>query len=86
MEDALLRFRNSLTWAVGCMHICIQKAFDAATNFGEKSDILRYEILEKHGGVYADVDVACVQAFDSLPKVGYAITLIHAIRIQCIKA
>uniref|UniRef100_K3WJQ7 Alpha 1,4-glycosyltransferase domain-containing protein n=1 Tax=Globisporangium ultimum (strain ATCC 200006 / CBS 805.95 / DAOM BR144) TaxID=431595 RepID=K3WJQ7_GLOUD len=44
------------------------KAFDTATNFGEKSDILRYEILEKYGGVYADVDVACVQAFDPLLK------------------
>jgi hypothetical protein len=26
--------------------------------------------LEKYGGVYADVDVACVQAFDPLLKVG----------------
>ncbi|GLE05270.1 hypothetical protein PINS_up014282 [Pythium insidiosum] len=43
-----------------------QAAFDAAANFGEKSDIARYEILERFGGVYVDVDVECLCAFDAL--------------------
>ena len=42
------------------------KAFDVATNYGEKSDILRYELLFRHGGVYADVDFECIRSFDEL--------------------
>lgn len=34
-----------------------QEAFDAAPNYGEKSDIARYEILYRMGGVYLDVDM-----------------------------
>lgn len=45
-----------------------QKAFDTAQNFGEKSDILRYEILYRFGGVYADTDVECLQSFDFLHR------------------
>lgn len=41
-------------------------AFDAATNFGEKSDIFRYEILERFGGVYCDTDFKCLQSLDLL--------------------
>lgn len=37
-----------------------------ADNYGEKSQILRYEILFDEGGVYIDHDVACVQPFDPL--------------------
>ena len=43
-----------------------KKLFDAATNYGEKSDILRYEILERYGGVYLDVDMQCVQSLEIL--------------------
>lgn len=37
-----------------------------STNWGEKSDILRYEILRKEGGVYSDHDADCLQSFDPL--------------------
>jgi hypothetical protein len=47
----------------------MQKAFQEASNYGEKSDILRYEILERHGGVYVDVDMQCLQAFDRMVEV-----------------
>ncbi|MGA9530566.1 MAG: glycosyltransferase [Candidatus Babeliales bacterium] len=30
--------------------------YDAATNYGEKSDILRYELIYQFGGVYVDID------------------------------
>jgi len=43
-----------------------QRAFDRAISFGEKSDIFRYEILYRFGGVYADIDFECLQPFDSL--------------------
>ncbi|KAF0698402.1 Aste57867_10970 [Aphanomyces stellatus] len=43
-----------------------QMAFDAATNYGEKSDIWRYEILERHGGVYVDIDFECLRPLDAM--------------------
>jgi len=40
--------------------------FDESENLGMKSDILRYEILYKHGGVYLDTDFFCLQPLDDL--------------------
>lgn len=41
-------------------------AYAAATNYGEKSDIARYEILYRFGGLYVDTDFMCIQPFDML--------------------
>jgi hypothetical protein len=41
-------------------------AFSGATNYGEKSDILRYEILSQFGGIYVDCDFECLKPFDDL--------------------
>jgi len=38
--------------------------YNAATNWGEKSDIARYEILFRFGGLYIDTDFECLQPFD----------------------
>jgi len=38
--------------------------FKARKNYGEKSDILRYEILFYCGGLYIDTDFECLQPFD----------------------
>lgn len=36
-----------------------------------RSDVLRYEILHRHGGVYVDADLECLKPLDSLlPDVG----------------
>ncbi len=43
-----------------------QAAYDHAVNFGEKSDIFRYEILYRFGGTYVDTDFECLNSFDSL--------------------
>jgi mannosyltransferase OCH1-like enzyme len=43
-----------------------QKAYDQADNYGEKSDIARYEILRRLGGLYLDMDVECLKPFDFL--------------------
>ncbi len=40
--------------------------FNQATNYGEKSDIWRYEILEQFGGVYVDTDFECLKPLDEL--------------------
>lgn len=44
--------------------------YQLGKNFGEKSDILRLEILFREGGLYADVDVAClnIDFFDHLHR------------------
>lgn len=36
------------------------------SNYGEKSDVLRYEILQQFGGIYVDCDFECLKSFDSL--------------------
>ena len=43
-------------------------AFDAASNFGEKSDIWRYEILHRFGGLYVDTDFECIRPIDKLHR------------------
>jgi len=43
-----------------------QELYDIETNYGAKSDILRYEILHRFGGVYTDVDFECLQPLDVL--------------------
>jgi len=43
-----------------------KEAFDAVANFGVKSDIFRYEILHRHGGIYVDTDIECLKPFDDL--------------------
>lgn len=42
--------------------------YDSSSNFGEKSDIVRLEILAQFGGVYVDVDLECLdsQIFEEL--------------------
>lgn len=41
-----------------------QQFFDATENIGVKSDLLRYEILYRYGGVYIDTDYECLQPLD----------------------
>ncbi len=51
---------------VAQLQLVNQTAYDAATNWGEKSDIARYEILYLFGGLYVDTDFECLQPFDAL--------------------
>ena len=46
----------------------LKEYYDASDNFGEKSDLLRYEILYQEGGIYVDHDVECFKAFDGLSQ------------------
>lgn len=40
--------------------------FNQTDNFGIKSDVLRYEILYKFGGLYVDLDFECFKPLDPL--------------------
>jgi len=42
------------------------KQFNDAPNLGMKSDIFRYEILYRYGGLYIDTDFQCVKSFNNL--------------------
>eukprot|EP00479_Gromia_sphaerica_P006989 TRINITY_DN2164_c0_g2_i1.p1 TRINITY_DN2164_c0_g2~~TRINITY_DN2164_c0_g2_i1.p1 ORF type:complete len:199 (-),score=32.80 TRINITY_DN2164_c0_g2_i1:348-944(-) len=44
----------------------VRKLFEDAPTFVEKSDIFRYAILLKFGGIYVDTDFECLQPFDVL--------------------
>jgi len=46
-----------------------QKTFDAAqniSNYAKMADVLRYEVLNKFGGLYIDCDAECFERFDAL--------------------
>lgn len=43
-----------------------KKYFNQATNWGEKADILRYELVYRFGGLYVDIDFECLKPFDWL--------------------
>jgi mannosyltransferase OCH1-like enzyme len=43
-----------------------KELYNNISNLGAKSDILRYEILEREGGIYIDTDFECVKSFDEL--------------------
>jgi len=44
----------------------LSEQYHLSLNYGEKSDILRLEILNKEGGIYMDHDALCLHAFDPL--------------------
>lgn len=43
-----------------------QREYELATSHAQRSDIARYEILQRHGGVYVDADFECLRPFDEL--------------------
>lgn len=43
-----------------------EKLFRECSSYGAKSDILRFEILNKYGGIYMDYDFIQVKKFDDL--------------------
>ena len=49
-------------------HFDNKKIFNEVKNFGQKSDILRYAILKKYGGIYLDTDFIGIKSFDNLPE------------------
>lgn len=52
--------------AIDALKLENQELYDKAINYGERSDIARYEILWRYGGLYVDTDFECLQPFDHL--------------------
>lgn len=47
-------------------------------NFGQKSDLLRYEILNKYGGVYLDMDFHAVSSFEPLLTLNFFAGIVYS--------
>ena len=45
-----------------------EEAFRSSWSVGAKSDIARYEILERFGGVYADTDFECLRPIEEIAR------------------
>ena len=45
-----------------------EEAFIHSPSLGVKSDIARYEILERFGGVYADTDFECIRSMNTIAE------------------
>jgi len=43
-----------------------RKFFDETKNYGQRSDILKWEVVYRFGGVYIDVDFECLKPLDIL--------------------
>ncbi len=52
--------------AVKQLSLFNQQLFDSAPNRGFQADILRYELLYRFGGYYADVDLLCLRSVAAL--------------------
>ena len=50
--------------------LSLPDALERCRNYGEASDVVRYEILYRYGGVYVDTDVECLRSLE--PLVGEA--------------
>lgn len=48
-----------------------EKYFKIANTNGQKSDIFRYEILQRYGGIYVDTDFECLKPFDDLTYLNF---------------
>ncbi|MGA9530564.1 MAG: glycosyltransferase [Candidatus Babeliales bacterium] len=62
-----------------------QEAFDEAVNYGERSDILRFEVLEHIGGLYVDTDFECLRSFDILQKSYECYTGLQPLDTGCVQ-
>jgi mannosyltransferase OCH1-like enzyme len=51
---------------VANLHLRHPEVYEGTKNFGARSDILRYEIIYKFGGLYADTDFECFKNFDDI--------------------
>lgn len=45
--------------------------FYSITNMGQRSDFLRYHILNHFGGIYVDTDFECLKSFDTLSYLSF---------------
>ena len=52
-----------------------RELYESLPNFGQKSDYLRYHILNQFGGIYADTDFECLKSFNTLSYTQFFISV-----------
>lgn len=58
------------------------KAYHALTNYGPKSDFMRYNILDKFGGIYMDTDFECLKSFEPLAYLDFYIGVGYPSKVE----
>jgi hypothetical protein len=48
------------------MNMPNMELFNSLTEYGSKSDLVRYHVLNEYGGLYVDTDFECLKPFDEL--------------------
>ncbi len=56
---------------VDSLNLPNRRAYNNIVNPGPKSDILRFHILNKFGGIYIDTDFECIKNFDDLSYLNF---------------
>lgn len=56
--------------------------FRGSNNWGQKSDIFRYEILKRYGGIYVDTDFECIKPFDDLLYLNFFTSLAYEMKVE----
>lgn len=64
------------------MNIPNRKLYDSMTNYGPKSDLLRYHILNEYGGIYADTDFECLRPFDAFTYLDFFTGLAYQSKLE----
>jgi len=59
-----------------------RELYESITNFGQKSDFLRYHILNQFGGIYADTDFECLKSFNTLSYARFLISVAYPSKIE----
>jgi mannosyltransferase OCH1-like enzyme len=56
--------------------------FNNISNLGMKADLLRIEILNKFGGLYADIDFECLKSFDDMNRLSFYTGIVYGYNVE----
>jgi mannosyltransferase OCH1-like enzyme len=66
LQELLMLGEKQIVFDIQYVTLNNQNMLQISKNLGQKSDILRYEILYMFGGLYVDTDFECLKPFDTL--------------------
>ena len=56
--------------------------FNSISNLGMKADLLRIEILNKFGGLYADIDFECLKSFQDMHRLSFYSGIVYGHNVE----
>ena len=66
LDSLIAEKTHSLVVDINNLQLQTQQLISHADNYGQRSDILRYELLFRFGGLYVDTDFSCLRSFAPL--------------------